>query len=151
MAHIGGLVAIGALVAYLVWRIAFTLPGQGWDRSVAVSLVVFEALPLAGLLMKAITLWNIDTTAPPSYLDLPAGTRVVVMIPTYDEPPEVIAPTVAAACALAPVHETWVLDDGERPWVADMCLVYGARYVARPIHDHAKAGNLNYALDLLAA
>ena len=151
MAHVGGLTAIVALVAYLSWRIAFTLPGHGWDRSVAIALVAFEALPLGGLIVKAITLWNIDTTAPPDHHLLAASTRVVVLIPTFDEPPEVIAPTVAAACALAPTHETWVLDDGERPWVADMCAVYGARYVARPVHDHAKAGNLNHALGLLAA
>ena len=56
--------------------------------------------------------------------------RVVVMIPTYNEPVEVIAPTIAAACALEPSHATWVLDDGDRPWVAELCAELGARYVA---------------------
>jgi cellulose synthase (UDP-forming) len=32
-----------------------------------------------------------------------------------------------------------------------MAETYGARYVSRPVHDHAKAGNLNHALELLAA
>ena len=40
-----------------------------------------------------------------------------------------IAPTIAAACDLEPAHETWVLDDGDRPWVAELCEAYGARYV----------------------
>jgi cellulose synthase (UDP-forming) len=31
-----------------------------------------------------------------------------------------------------------------------MCRAYGARYVCRPVHDHAKAGNLNHALELMA-
>ena len=66
------------------------------------------------------------------------------------EPPKAALPD-AAACALEPAHETWVLDDGDRPWVADMCAAYGARYVSRPIHDHAKAGNLNHALGVMAA
>ena len=62
----------------------------------------------------------------------PNDMRVAVLIPTYNEPVEVIAPTVAAACALEPSHQTWVLDDGDRPWVAEMCEAFGARYVSRP-------------------
>ena len=151
MAHVGGVVAVVGLVGYLSWRVAYTLPVGGWNRSVALALVTFEALPLIGLVVKAATLWNIDAHPAPDVAMLPEGTRVVVLIPTYNEPLQVIAPTVVAACALAPAHETWVLDDGDRPWVADMCAAYGARYVSRPTHDHAKAGNLNHALDVLAA
>ena len=71
-------------------------------------------------------------------------------LPTYNEPVEVIAPAIAAACALQPAHQTWVLDDGDREWVAQLCALYGARYVRRDVHDHAKAGNMNHALDLMA-
>ncbi|BCW68344.1 hypothetical protein NicSoilB4_31070 [Arthrobacter sp. NicSoilB4] len=151
MAHIGGIAAIGSLAIYLTWRLAFTLPAGGWNLAVALVLVAFEALPLGGLILKAITLWNIDSHAPPPVDEAPLGQKVAVLIPTYNEPVEVLAPTVAAACALEPAHETWVLDDGDRPWVADMCAAFGARYVSRPQHDHAKAGNMNHALDLMAA
>lgn len=75
---------------------------------------------------------------------------VVVFIPTYNEPAAVLAPTVAAACRLQPAHETWVLDDGDRPWVRELCEAYGARYVQRSEHEDAKAGNINHALALLA-
>jgi cellulose synthase (UDP-forming) len=44
-----------------------------------------------------------------------------------------------------------VLDDGDRDWVTEMCAAFGARYVSRPVHDHAKAGNMNHALALMAA
>lgn len=74
---------------------------------------------------------------------------VAVLIPTYNEPAEVLTPTIAAACALEPAHQTWVLDDGDREWVRDLCLAYGARYVRREVHDQAKAGNLNHALQLM--
>ena len=150
MAHVGGVAATLGLVAYLAWRILFTLPA-GDDRTVALLLVSFEALPLAGLILKLLTLWSIDAPAPKPITELPADMRVAVLIPTYDEPAEVIAPTIAGACALKPFHETWVLDDGDRPWVAELCEAMGARYVCRPVHDHAKAGNLNFALDLMAA
>lgn len=149
-ARTGGLVAIAALTAYLVWRIGFTLPADGWDRNVAWLLVLFEAVPLAALIARTITVWDIDCHAPAPVTEHRPGSRVAVLIPTYNEPVEVIAPTIAAACALEPVHETWVLDDGDRDWVASLCEAYGARYVTRPVHDHAKAGNLNHALDLMA-
>lgn len=150
LARVGGVVAIGALVAYLWWRITFTMPTGGWNQTAAWVLVTFEALPVLGLTIRLVTLWNIDCRAPAPVSEVPAGTRVAVLIPTYDEPAEVIAPTIAAACALEPAHETWVLDDGDRDWVAEMCEAYGARYVRRPVHDHAKAGNLNHALGLMA-
>ena len=151
LAHIGGIAAIGALLAYLFWRVTYTLPVGGWNRSIAWLLISFEALPLTGLVLKAVTLWNIDSEAPEPVAILPDGMRVTLLIPTYNEPLEVIAPTIAAGCALEPFHETWVLDDGDRPWVAEMCAAYGARYVCRPVHDHAKAGNMNHALDLIDA
>jgi cellulose synthase (UDP-forming) len=146
LAHLGGIVAIVAPVLYLAWRIAFTLPPAGWNLVAAWCLVVFEALPLIALVVKIVTVWNIDSRP------APAGApemRVVVLIPTYNEPVGVLAPTVAASVALQPAHETWVLDDGDRPWVAELCASYGARYVSRSEHHHAKAGNMNHALRVM--
>jgi cellulose synthase (UDP-forming) len=149
MAHLGGLAAITALVGYLTWRITGTLPASGPNRTAAVVLVGFEALPLIGMLVRIVTLWNIDSRAPLPVHEAPDGLTVAVLIPTYDEPSEVIVPTIAAACALRPAHQTWVLDDGDRPWVEEVCRSYGARYVSREVHDHAKAGNLNHALAVM--
>jgi cellulose synthase (UDP-forming) len=151
MAHLGGVAAITSLVLYLTWRIGYTLPASGSSRSVAWLLIAFEALPLLGLVIRTASLWNIDTTTPPPAAHPPNGARVAVLIPTYNEPAEVIAPTIAAACALEPAHQTWVLDDGDRDWVRELCGAYGARYVRRDEHDHAKAGNMNHALDLIAS
>jgi cellulose synthase (UDP-forming) len=151
LAHIGGVAAIVALVLYLTWRVLFTMPSGEWNLTIAWILVTFEALPLAGLVLKAWSVWNIDSHPPAPVSEAPEGMRVAVLIPTYNEPIEVLTPTVAAACALAPEHETWVLDDGSRPWVEQMCAAYGARYVRRDVHDHAKAGNMNHALGLMAA
>jgi cellulose synthase (UDP-forming) len=149
LAHLGGVAALTALVGYLTWRIAYTLPSSGPDAVAAWLLVSFEAIPLIGMVFRTVTLWNIDSSAPAPVTAAPYGMTVGVLIPTYDEPAEVIAPTIAAACALEPAHQTWVLDDGDRPWVKDICEEYGARYVCRPVHDHAKAGNLNHALALI--
>ncbi len=150
MAHLGGIASVAAVIFYLTWRISSTLPAGGSDRTIAWLLIAFEAVPVIGLVVKTVVLWNIDTVAPPP-IDGHSDRRVVLMIPTYNEPIEVIAPTIAAACNLEPAHATWVLDDGDRPWVAELCAELGARYVSRPVHDHAKAGNMNHALDLLEA
>ena len=150
LARIGGVTAVVALVAYLTWRLAFTLPAGGWNRTVAFTLIGFEALPVFGLVIKAVTLWSIDCTIPAPIRPGTKTPKVAIFIPTYNEPAEVILPTIAAACAIEPAHETWVLDDGDRPWVAEMCRDLGARYVRRTEHQHAKAGNMNHALALLA-
>lgn len=150
LARIGGLTAVIGLLMYLTWRIAYTLPsGAQGNTTVAWALVCFEALPLFALTMRTITLWNIDTSAPPPVAADSTTHPVAVLIPTYNEPAEVLVPTVAAACALEPVHETWVLDDGDRAWVRELCEAYGARYVSRDEHSHAKAGNLNNALAIM--
>jgi cellulose synthase (UDP-forming) len=150
LAHVGGLASIAALLAYLIWRVLFTMPVGGANLTVAWILVSFEALPLTGLVLKAWSVWNIDSHPPAPVTQTPQDMRVAVLIPTYNEPLDVLLPTVAAACALAPEHETWVLDDGDRPWVEQMCTAYGARYVHRVVHDHAKAGNMNHALAIMA-
>jgi cellulose synthase (UDP-forming) len=150
LAHLGGLVSLLSLLIYLTWRIGFTMPEAGFDRAAAWTLIAFEALPLAGLLVRMVTLWNIDSRGPDPVTAERPGPRTVVMIPTYNEPAEVIAPTIAAACDLEPAHETWVLDDGDRPWVAELCAAYGARYLRRDTHEHAKAGNMNNALAVMA-
>ncbi len=148
-ARIGVLSSITALVVYSTWRILFTLPPSGWNLVAAWLLIAFEIFPVFGLIIRAVTLWNIDTRAPAPVATVVAGQRTAVLIPTYNEPVEVIAPTIAAACALEPAHQTWVLDDGDRPWVAELCRALGARYVRRDEHTHAKAGNMNHAMELM--
>lgn len=150
LARIGGVTAVLALLAYLTWRLAFTLPVGSWNRTVAFTLIAFEALPIFGLTIKAITLWSTDCAIPAPIRTGAHTPKVAIFIPTYNEPAEVIVPTITAACAIEPPHETFVLDDGDRPWVAEMCRDLGARYIQREVHDHAKAGNMNHALALIA-
>jgi cellulose synthase/poly-beta-1,6-N-acetylglucosamine synthase-like glycosyltransferase len=85
----------------------------------AVPLVLLEAHALLGLLLHAAGLWNLHSVTPPVHVE---GTdlRLAVLVPTYDEPPEVLLPTIAAAVAVRLPHQTWVLDDGNRPEVATL-------------------------------
>ena len=149
LARLGGVSATAALTAYLLWRVLFTLPAGGPGLVAGVALVVFEAVPLVALLFRVVTLWDLDTDAPPPVHEAGPGRRVVVLVTTTDEPAEVVAPTVAAACDLAPVHQTWVLDDGDRPWLRELCALYGARHVRRDGADGGAPGSVDHALHLL--
>lgn len=149
-ARVGGLVATCSLISYLLWRLLVTVPTSGPLRWAAFLLVAFEALPLFGSITKLVSWWNIDAPAVPAVEAAPGDQRVAVLIPTYNEPAEVVGPTIAAARELEPAHETWVLDDGDRAWLRDLCRTLDVRYVTRPEHEHAKAGNLNHALALMA-
>lgn len=72
---------------------------------------------------------------------------VDVFIPTYDESIEVLEKTITGAlCIDYPNYKIWVLDDGRRPWLLDLCKSKGIGYLTRPDNTHAKAGNINHAL-----
>ncbi|HEY7691778.1 MAG TPA: glycosyltransferase [Gaiellaceae bacterium] len=140
--------AVLATFAYLAWRIAYTIDLSFWW--IALPLLALELHNALGLAMFTVALWDVDAgprVGPRDTTDL----RIAVLVPTYDEPQDVILPTIAAAVALEPAHETWVLDDGHRAEVEQLAQELGARYLARSSNEHAKAGNLNNALETVDA
>lgn len=142
------LLSLVVTVIYLTWRAAFTLALDVWW--VSIPLFVMEVHAALGLGLFTFSLWDVDRR--PAVRDVTVSpARIAVLIPTYNEGLEVLTPTVAAALAMRLEHETWVLDDGARPEVERLAATLGARYLARPTHEHAKAGNLNHALTLVDA
>ena len=108
------LVAVAALLvtlAYLAWRLNGTIAMDVWW--LAVPLFVVEVHNAFGLALYTFALWKVDHR-PPWRRVTDTSLRVAVLIPTYNEPAEVLMPTIVAAVALRPAHETWVLDDGGR-------------------------------------
>ncbi|MEO7836668.1 MAG: glycosyltransferase, partial [Acidimicrobiales bacterium] len=142
------LLAIVISVGYLAWRALFTLDMGAWWLSVP--LLLLELHALAGLALFTFSLWDVDSVTPVAERH-ETDARVAVLIPTYNETVEVLLPTIAAAMALEPEHETWVLDDGDRPEVRALADQLGARYLARTDLIHAKAGNINNALTVVEA
>jgi cellulose synthase/poly-beta-1,6-N-acetylglucosamine synthase-like glycosyltransferase len=142
--HVASVAAVLFTIAYLAWRAAFTIDlGYWW---VAIPLLVLEVHNALGLAMFTVALWDVDA-GPRSEPREAAELTVAVLIATYDEPAEVLLPTIAAAVALEPAHETWVLDDGRRPEIRRLAEDLGASYLTRPTNEHAKAGNINHALE----
>jgi cellulose synthase (UDP-forming) len=146
--HGVALAAIGVTAAYLLWRLTGTIALEWWW--VAIPLFVVEVHNAFGLVLYTVALWSVDAERLPEEGRLPRS-RIAVLIPTYNEPPDVLLPTIAAAVALEPAHETWVLDDGRRDEIRELAETLGARYLTRPSNEHAKAGNLNHALEHIDA
>lgn len=74
---------------------------------------------------------------------------VDVFIPTYNEPLDVVRPTVLAALGIdwpADKLRVFILDDGRRPIFRAFAEECGAKYITRYDNAHAKAGNINHAL-----
>ncbi len=142
-------VALGCLAltaAYLTWRLLATIDLSVWW--LALPLFAAEVHNGFGLALYTLALWDIDTSPAWHPVDR-SGLRLAVLIPSYNEPEEVLLPTIAAAVALEPAHETWVLDDGQRDWLRELAEEMGASYLSRPNNRDAKAGNLNNALTVV--
>lgn len=73
--------------------------------------------------------------------------QVDVLVTTYNEPISVVYRTLVGCNALDyPKKRVYLLDDGNRPEMAEMAQHLGVVYLSRTQNTHAKAGNLNNAL-----
>jgi cellulose synthase (UDP-forming) len=143
------LVALLAGLVYLVWRCGFTVVGGTlW---LGIPLLAAEAWALTAVSLYVFSTWRLRVrTAPPPR----PGRTVAILVPTYNEAPDVLRATVLGALAVRydPRPEVWLLDDGDRAWVRDLAAELGTRYLVRPApRHHAKAGNLNHALEHVEA
>ncbi len=137
--------ALGALAwgaVYLVWRLADT-----WRGAQPVMFIVLYACEGFGwvmLLSFAFLAWRVPVSERPSVGWRPT---VDVYVCTYDEGLDVLGATLVGCDRITYPHTTWILDDGHRDEVRGLAERFGARYLTRPTNEHAKAGNINHALD----
>ena len=158
---ISGRLAILALVVlslvaslrYMFWRITSTLGFETWiDMFFGYGLVVAEFYALIVLTFGYVqTAWPLRR--PPVWLktEPEEWPTVDVFIPTYNEALSIVKLTIFAAQAMdwpkdkLRVH---VLDDGRRDDFREFCRKVGVNYIRRDNNFHAKAGNLNEALQV---
>ena len=78
---------------------------------------------------------------------MPANARVDVLIPTVNEPLDILEATIGGARRIRGASvRVLVLDDGDRDEIAKLAQHLGVVYVARAHHTGAKSGNLNNVL-----
>lgn len=134
------LLFVGVGFWYLYWRL-----GTFNDAHPVFSRVLYgaEVFGFITALLNIFMTWRLaDRQAPPPV----EGLKVDVFIPTYNEDVELVRRTALAARAMEYRHQTWILDDGDRPAMREMAESLGLRYLARTDNADAKAGNLNHAL-----
>ena len=74
---------------------------------------------------------------------------VDILIPTYNESPKMLERTLIGCKSMKyPKQQKhiWLLDDGQRPNIEKLAKKWDCNYLTRSINEHAKAGNLNHAL-----
>ncbi len=163
--------ALGSLVVirYVYWRLTGTLPSLDDPVGLGFGLLLLAAELYCVLILAVSLVVNADPlvrapVALPPAAELPA---VDVLIPSYNEPTELLAVTLAAALNLdypaassrsgssttaAPTRNAPIRTPprprppGPAGRAAGALRELGARYLTRARNEHAKAGNLNNGL-----
>lgn len=138
-------VSLGLL--YIAWRWSSTIAWGAWW--IALPLVLAETYSLGESVLYSLTMW--DARRRPAPPPAPTGRTVDVFITTYNEPLEMVLKTAIAARDIDYPHQTWILDDGQRPEFERGAAAIGVGYLTRgPEWEgrqrFAKAGNVNNAL-----
>ena len=130
---------------YLVYRALFTLNLDGAYATV-ISFLLYGAEIFGGVSLALYFLQVWDTSEAPEVEPL-EGVTIDVLVPTYNEDVDLLRGTLKACRDLELPHNTYVLDDGKRDEVKALAKDLGVRYITRDNNLHAKAGNLNHALE----
>jgi cellulose synthase (UDP-forming) len=96
------------------------------------------------------TSWPLHRRPVPLPDDVETWPTVDVFIPTYNEPLSIVRDTIFAAMSMDYPRQklkVWCLDDGRRPEFRRFCESVNCGYITRPDNQHAKAGNLNNAME----
>ncbi|WP_051091480.1 UDP-forming cellulose synthase catalytic subunit [Aureimonas ureilytica] len=156
------------VLRYVYWRTTSTLPPVNQLENFIPGILLYIA-EMYSVFMLALSLFVVAQPVPSRPTrGLDAGREpphVDIFIPTYNEPPKLLANTIAAALSLNYPRDrftVWLLDDGgtdqkrQSDDVASaqaaeqrfhelnrLCEELGARYLTRARNLQAKAGNLN--------
>ena len=150
---------------YVSWRLehfpfdTFYTGAAGWWM---MSVLVVEMLAIVEYLQFLITIsWLTDRRKEADAAEQRLKERYIhngadaipsidILIPTYNEGPEVVNKTILGALQLDyPRFKVYVLDDGQRPWLKAFCEEAGAIHITRNNRSGAKAGNVNHALEII--
>ncbi|MEZ2128558.1 MULTISPECIES: UDP-forming cellulose synthase catalytic subunit [unclassified Sinorhizobium] len=155
------------VLRYVYWRTMNTLPPLNQPENFIPGFLLYLG-EMYSVMMLALSLFVVARPLPPrpSRAATPGKFPYVdVFIPSYNEDPELLANTLAAARAMdypAEKLQVWLLDDGgtlqkrnssrlleaqaanaRHRELKQLCEELGVHYLTREKNEHAKAGNLN--------
>jgi cellulose synthase (UDP-forming) len=150
-----------ATVRYAWWRIGavitfFQDPSNKWDWIDAACITILlsaEAYAFGILFLGFMqTIWPLRRPPVPLPLDESEWPHVDLLIPSYNEPLSVVRYTAMASMNVdwpADKLHIYILDDGKREAFRRFAQDAGVGYMTRDDNAHAKAGNINRALQKL--
>lgn len=167
------LLGLTVVLRYMYWRTFFSLQYEGFlDYTGSLLLYGAEFFAVGIYLFGIFTSLAVLHRKPIDLADYEEHEYpyVSIFVPTYNEPDDMIETTLLAALAIDYPHnkyEVCLLDDGgtdqkcndsnpkkakdaqdRRKNLSAFCNRVGAKYITRAKNEHAKAGNLNNALNL---
>jgi cellulose synthase (UDP-forming) len=157
------LVSMFSTYRYGYWRISkvyqfFFDPGVHWtwlDAFFILLLLGAETYAFVILFLGYVqTLWPLRRSPVPLPDDPENWPAVDLLIPTYNEPLSVVKFTALAAMNIdwpADKLNVYIVDDGKRDEFRHFAEEAGIGYMTREDNKHAKAGNINRALDRVDA
>jgi cellulose synthase (UDP-forming) len=141
----------------MVWRVSETLPPLTLSQDAIWSylFVFFEILSaVSSMLLFFMLSRTVDRTTQATRDGVwvrSRSKRVDLLIATYNEEEAILERTIIGAQSQDyDNYRIFVLDDGRRDWLCDLCDRRKVGYIARSNNEHAKAGNINNALRQLA-
>ncbi len=157
------ILSLFATFRYGYWRISMTVqffqdPSNHWgalDAFFIMSLVFAEGYSFVILFLGFFqTIWPLRRAPMPLPDNPDEWPHVDVLVPTYNEPLEIVRYTALGALNIdwpAEKLHVYILDDGRRKEFEEFAAAAGVGYKIRPDNFHAKAGNINTALKTLTS
>ncbi|MCP3472045.1 glycosyltransferase [Bradyrhizobium sp. CCGUVB1N3] len=144
------------LLRYFYWRVTKTLPPPGLtaDCFFGYPFMLAEAASLVAVALSLLFLSRTTrrTTDVDGRATDPKAPLIDVFICTYNEERSILERTIIGATGMEyGNYRVWVLDDGRRLWLRHLAGELGCHYLTRPDNRHAKAGNINHALNHVGA
>ena len=149
--------SVFSTLRYGYWRVVQTWEGitsaghiHRWDNAFVLLLLAAEFFAFSTLILGYFQTLR-PLKRPPIAIEgrSEEWPTVDILVPTYNEPLHVVRGTVMAAMALsypADKMRVLLLDDGRREEFRKFAAEVGVEYVTRDNNAHAKAGNINNAL-----
>ena len=136
----------------------FQDPANHWgalDAFFILCLLLAEAYAFVILFLGYFqTIWPLRRAPVPLPENPDDWPHIDVLIPTYNEPLDVVRYTALGALNMdwpADKMHVYILDDGRRQEFEQFAYEAGIGYKTRPDNKHAKAGNINAALETIAS
>lgn len=139
---------------YLAWRAVNTLVFEGPDALLCLGLFAYEGLSIFNSWVNNYLILRSPNRSKEAdqysrWVQRTYKPSIDILIPTYNESTKMLERSLIGCKSMKyPKQQKhiWLLDDGQRPEMEALAQKWECNYLTRPINIHAKAGNLNHAM-----